>query len=58
MLFAVGVIAVLGIGGSGYALKKRGESTKAHDAFMVREEDNEKKNAETAAMKKSEEAAM
>ncbi len=57
MLVTVAVIAVLGIGGSGYALKRHSDSNKAHVAFMAHEAAMEKKNSETAAMKKAEETA-
>ncbi len=57
MLATVGVVALLGIGGSGYALKRHSDNNKAHTAFMMHEAAMEKKNTETAAMKKGEEAA-
>ncbi len=52
MLVTVGVVAILGIGGGSYALKRHSDNNKAHQAFMMHEAAMVKKDAETAAMKK------
>ncbi len=57
ILVTLGVVAVLAIGGGGYALKRHSDNNKAHVAFMMHEAAMEKKNSESAAMKKTEEAA-
>jgi thioredoxin 1 len=52
MIIVAVVVGVLLIGGGGYALKRHSDNNKAHEAFMMHESAMEKKNAETAAMKK------
>ena len=58
MLVTLGIIAVLAIGGGGYALKRHSDNNKAHEAFMMHEAAMEKKDSETSAMKKAEESAV
>lgn len=56
-LSTIGIVAILAIGGSAYALKTHSDNNKAHTASIMREAAMEKKKAETLAMKKADEAA-
>lgn len=49
MLVTVAVVAVLGVGGGGYALKRHSDNNKAHEAFMMHEAAMKKEGAVQAA---------